>query len=141
MINFRKIFLSFLFIICTNIFITGCSNNTDSTKLEISSNIAKLKIVTDENSILYEKELNFKDGDTVFDLLKNFCRENNIFMDFSGRGSSAYVTAIGNLHQLDKGPQSGWTYKVNNEMPSVGCGDYKLKQGDIVIFQYITSYE
>ena len=48
----------------------------------------------------------FKDGDTVFDVLKKITREKGIQMEVSGASSNIYVKGIDNLYEFDKGAQS-----------------------------------
>ncbi len=58
-----------------------------------------------------------------------------------GSGSDIYVIAINNLAEFDKGPKSGWMYKVNGISPNKGAGSYKLKAGDNLIWYYTSEIE
>ena len=49
---------------------------------------------------------------------------------------SAYIEGIGNLYEFDAGELSGWIYRVNGKIMSVGCSQYKLKNGDKIEFLY-----
>ena len=50
--------------------------------------------------------------------------------------SSYYISGIDNLYEFQFGDLSGWMYLVNGETPSVGCGEYKLSDGDTVQWLY-----
>ena len=52
---------------------------------------------------------------------------------------TAYVRGIASLYEFDFGDLSGWTYTVNGERPSVGCGAYHLQDGDRVVWAYTVS--
>ncbi|MBQ3940673.1 MAG: DUF4430 domain-containing protein, partial [Oscillospiraceae bacterium] len=52
---------------------------------------------------------------------------------------TAYVRGIASLYEFDFGDLSGWTYLVNGERPSVGCGAYTLHDGDQVVWAYTVS--
>jgi hypothetical protein len=49
---------------------------------------------------------------------------------------SNYIEGIANIYEMDAGPLSGWMYKVNGVFPSVGCGRYELKVGDVIEWIY-----
>ena len=49
---------------------------------------------------------------------------------------TAYVRGIASLYEFDFGDLSGWTYTVNGERPSVGCGSCILHDGDKVAWIY-----
>ena len=49
---------------------------------------------------------------------------------------TAYVRGIASLYEFDFGDLSGWTYTVNGERPSVGCGACTLHDGDAVAWVY-----
>ncbi len=44
------------------------------------------------------------------------------------------------LSQLDDGPNSGWMYKVNGEVPNVSIADYKLTGDKSVLLYYTEDY-
>ncbi len=50
--------------------------------------------------------------------------------------NSVYIEGIGNLYEFDCGPQSGWMYSVNGVYPGLGCSDYKLSEGDKIVFSF-----
>lgn len=106
---------------------------------EIIGNMESLKtgkeyFVPKNGVIFSEKKIDIKDGDTVFDVLKRVCKDNNIQLEYSYSGvfGTYYIEGINQLYEKDCGRFSGWLYSVNGETPSVGCSSYKLKNGDSV---------
>ena len=47
-----------------------------------------------------------------------------------------YISGINYLYELDFGDMSGWIYHVNDDEPLVGCGEYKLSDGDNIEWLY-----
>ena len=90
----------------------------------------------DTDSILDTTEVEIKDEDTVFDLLKQVLKDNNIQMEYKGKKSNIYVQGIHNIYELDKGPESGWIFRVNGEVGQISSGAYKLKDGDNIEWLY-----
>ena len=84
--------------------------------------------------------LTLQEGDTAFSVLSRTLREKKIQMEFSGSGESVYVKGIANLYEFDEGPQSGWSYRVNGQMPSKSAGAYVLAPGDRVEWIYILQF-
>ena len=56
-----------------------------------------------------------------------------------GSGSSALITAIGNLKNEGGGETAkNWLFYVNDKQSEVGVGTYKLKSGDAVLWKFQT---
>ena len=51
-------------------------------------------------------------------------------------GEMVYISGINYLYEFDFGDLSGWVYHVNGVSPSVGCGEYKLSDGDRIEWLY-----
>ena len=96
-----------------------------------------LAVYTDDAVIIEEVTVQFKDGDTVLDILKKAAREARVHMEYSGAGKLAYVKGIDNLYEFDKGPESGWKYFVNGEEMRQSAGAYKPGEGDIICWRYV----
>ncbi len=56
-------------------------------------------------------------------------------------GVPPYVVGIGGLYAGDAGEMSGWTYSVNGETPMVGCDEQKVKDGDKILWTYVTTWD
>lgn len=98
----------------------------------------KVQLIPEDGIILPETEIEFLDGDTVFDVLKNELKNRGIHLEFNQVSvyDSAYIEGIGNLYEFDCGSLSGWIYRVNGKVPSMGCSLYKIENGDKIEFLY-----
>ena len=76
----------------------------------------------------------FNEGATVYDAL---CA---LGLSVNAHGSSygTYVAAIGGLAEKEHGGTSGWMYSVNGITPMTACSNYVLKNGDNVVWYYVT---
>ena len=88
--------------------------------------------------ILATSNVEFEDGETVFDVLNRVCEYAGIQLEYSWTPlySSYYVEGINNLYEFDCGNESGWMYKVNGWFPNYGCSSYTLKDGDDIVWCY-----
>ncbi|MFJ7648420.1 S-layer homology domain-containing protein [Lysinibacillus sp. NPDC097279] len=75
-------------------------------------------------------------GDTVFDALKRVTTENGIDLSYRETQYGTYIDGIAGLYEFDRGPLSGWMYRVNGQFPSYSAGLYKLSSGDSVEWLY-----
>lgn len=91
--------------------------------------------IPESGVILAETEYDFEAGETVYDILVEACRANNIQIEFSG----GYISGMNYIYEFDYGELSGWMYFVNGEEASVGCNSYPLSDGDKI--QWIYSLE
>lgn len=98
----------------------------------------KLKYVPSNGIILGTTTVAVSKGDTVFDVLKAVCNDRGIQLEYSYTPvyQTNYIEGISNLYQKDCGDQSGWVYKVNGWSPNVGCSQYKVKNGDSIVWAY-----
>lgn len=76
----------------------------------------------------------FNEGATPYDAL---CA---LGISINARPSSygTYVAAIGGLAEKEHGGTSGWMYSVNGKTPNTACSNYILKNGDTVVWYYVT---
>lgn len=112
-----------------------CDTLLDTSKVE---NEAILPYIPSNGVVLAATQVEFKDGESVFDVLKRVTRENDIQMEFREDAlySGAYIEGINYLYEFDGGTLSGWMYKVNGQFPNYGCSKYLLKNGDKVVWMY-----
>lgn len=108
----------------------------DVTKQE-KHDIIKISIIDiDGNNILQQTEVEFKEGQTVYDVLAAVTKANNIELKTRGSGAFTYIERIGSISEFDQGPLSGWIYLVNGEKPNKSAGAYKLKPKDEIIWKF-----
>ncbi len=115
------------------------SESVDSVTLTIRCDTVKgqtdARYIPENGIILAETTYAISQGDTVYDVLVRAVRENKLQLD-SRSGTSAYVAGICHLYEFDFGELSGWMYRVNGEIPNVGCGEYQLSDGDKIEWLY-----
>lgn len=94
------------------------------------------------DGIFYQGTIPYEEGDSVYDVLKRVCKDQEIAMDskYTPLYSTYYISGIGNLYEFDCGQESGWKYSVNGVTPGVGCSNYSLKAGDQIVFFYDYQY-
>ena len=109
----------------------------------ILSNMDKLKegknrYVPSNGIILATSSVEFRDGETAYDVTKRACSATGIQIEasYSPVYSSYYVEGINHLYEFDCGEMSGWLYRVNGWTPNYGCSEYKLKNGDSIVWDY-----
>lgn len=88
-----------------------------------------------------ESNVSMEQGSNVAELIKKVFDNNGVSCVGIDDGYIRSVTYKGTtLAEFDKGPKSGWMYKVNGEYPNVGINSYKLSEGDNVEFVYVEDY-
>lgn len=99
----------------------------------------KDRFVPDDGIIVNSVEVEFAEGETVFDVLKRTCEYMKIPMEYSYAPmyGTHYIEGINNLYEKDCGDTSGWIYEVNSWRAPFGCSQYKLKQGDVILWSYV----
>ncbi|MGN0470645.1 MAG: DUF4430 domain-containing protein [Acutalibacteraceae bacterium] len=109
----------------------------------ILDNIDRLKnskksLVPSDGRILKETTVTFKNGDTVFDVLKQTCTDRKIHLEFTIAPlyNSVYIEGINNIYEFDCGSASGWMYRVNGTYNSYSCSEIKVKNGDKIQWLY-----
>lgn len=93
-------------------------------------------VVAEDGIVLDTTEFPIAQGDTVFTILTEAARTYGIHMEYSGTEKMAYIKGIDHLYEFQHGDLSGWVYLVNDQSPSVGCGEYVLKDGDAISWLY-----
>ncbi len=112
---------------------SGCSSEKGG---EIS---VKLSIETEEK-VLYSEELKANENDTPFEILKKYCDDNEIKYEYNDYSGSYYVSAIDGYKEGNDGQFSGWVYYVNGEFPQESSGTFVLREGDEIVFRYVTEF-
>lgn len=99
---------------------------------------SKKEIIPEDGWILKPVTVTFNEGESVFDVLKQVCKDNKIQLEFSFTPiyNSSYIEGINNLYEFDCGSLSGWTYEVNDWFPNYGCSRYEVKNGDVIEWHF-----
>lgn len=134
---FKKKSSAILFLVFA-LFIATFNINAIFAESKNNQNYIEIRIVGDKKmgEILSWKKVKLEKDDTVIDVLKRATKENKIQMEFKGKSGAAYVEGINSLYEFDRGPKSGWMYKVNGKFPEKSSGSYKLKAKDKVEWLY-----
>ena len=98
----------------------------------------KAALVPESGILLEVTEVEFTDGESVFDVFRRVLREAKIHFEYidATAYNSVYIEGIGNLYEFDCGPLSGWMYSVNGIYPGLGCSAYTMADGDAIVFNY-----
>ncbi len=98
----------------------------------------KHELVPEDGVILPVTEVEFTEGEDVFELLHRVCKENKIHLEFSEDPvyNTAYVEGLNNIYEFDAGELSGWHYSANGWFPNYGSSRYALKDGDVIEWHY-----
>ncbi|WP_316571614.1 DUF4430 domain-containing protein [Neobacillus sp. YIM B06451] len=94
----------------------------------------------DAGVILAATKVEFKDGDTVLDLLLKAAGKKGIDVDYTGSGPTAYVVGIDNYYEFDYGSRSGWISKKNGKSLEKGAGIVKVSNGDRIEWVYTEDF-
>jgi hypothetical protein len=86
--------------------------------------------------ILSETEISAPAGASAYDVLVLASRKYKLHIDTNSIGSVIYVSGINYIYEGDYGDLSGWMFRVDGEMPSVGCGDYTVSDGEQIEWFY-----
>lgn len=112
---------------------------TEPTTPETDKNINVTVTIRGDAGIWTIQNVTVKEDSTVYHAFIAACEK----AGFSQIGAATgYVSSITNtttgktLAHFDKGPNSGWLYKVNNVLPDVGLTSYQIKDGDRILWYY-----
>lgn len=94
--------------------------------------------IPDDGTILEVTTYTAAEGFTVYDVLAAVTAMHNIPM--SANSNKTYVSSINNLSERNVGPTSGWTYRVNGELPMMAACNYKVKNGDVIKWIYVCQW-
>ena len=105
---------------------------------EVAKENGKAEMIPANGVIYATREVEFYEGESVFDVLLREVKKEKIHMEFSMTPvyNSNYIEGINNLYEFDGGELSGWMYKVNGWFPNYGCSRYQLKEGDSIEWVY-----
>ena len=95
--------------------------------------------IPDDGIILDRTALGANNGDTVYDVLMLAGKKYGIPIDNTGAQGAAYIAGINYLYEFDYGDLSGWMYRVNGELPEVGCQSCTISDGDEIEWLYTTN--
>ena len=95
-----------------------------------------LSVLPADGIVLEKFELEYEEGETVFEVIAKAVKENKIHMEYTGTAKIPYIEGVANLYEFDCGPLSGWMYQVNGWFPSFSMGQYQVERGDSIELIY-----
>lgn len=94
-------------------------------------------IKADTGYWLRSKSVTVSEGSTVCDAFVTALEGTGITQVGAETGYIHSITKNGvTLAEFTQGPNSGWLYKVNGELPTVGVTSYSVHQGDSIVLYY-----
>lgn len=117
-----------------------CYVSIDCSKAVVNKNLslALKNVLPKDGKVLAKTRVGFKNGETVFDVLKRVTKDQKINLEFSitPAYNSAYIEGIADLYEFDCGNLSGWMYMVNGDYLNIGCSEVKVKNDDVITWRY-----
>lgn len=87
----------------------------------------------EDGKILKKTTVRANEADSVYEVLTRTAAQHQIQLEAD---AGSYIKGIGYLYEFSCGALSGWIYKVNGVVPSIGCAEYKLQPGDTIEWLY-----
>ena len=121
----------------------GCTANVfDATcHVTISADPASLpaeyREILPEDGVLFSGDVAIESGEDLLGMMRRAMREEKLPLV----AESGFISAIGGLAPGGAGPMSGWMFTVNGEMPMEGCDKILLKDGDVIVWTYVTEWD
>lgn len=97
---------------------------------------AYVSIKNDTTNLLNKYAVTVSVGDNAYDALVKAAQANEISVQASMTSMGMYVEGINGLKEFDRGPKSGWMYKVNGVFPEYSADNYTLQSGDQIQWLY-----
>lgn len=113
----------------------GGQPSTPSEKEEIGNATVSIRISSSEVPLNLTTTKIFA-GETAFDVLKRLTAENGVELNYRQTEYGTYVVGIGGVSEFDRGPLSGWMYRVNGVFPAYSAAAYTLSPNDKVEWLY-----
>ena len=96
--------------------------------------------IPDDGTILEVTTYTGIEGFTVYDVLAAVTAMHNPVIPIVANADKSYVSSINNLSEKNVGPQSGWTYRVNEVLPMMAANQYTVKDGDVIKWIYVCQW-
>lgn len=109
-------------------------NNSGESSSGSESEAAQVNVTVSVDGAFIGRSITVQSGASVFDALK----KTGISVRSKNSIYGVYVYSINGLSEGDKGPGSGWTYKVNGTMPSKSADKYVVREGDSISWEYVS---
>lgn len=102
---------------------------------------ATVTIKADTGYWLNSKSVTVSEGSAVYHAFVKALNGTGITQEGAETGYVTSMTKNGKtLAEFSNGPDSGWLYKVNGKLPTVGLTSCKIKDGDLIVFYYTNDW-
>lgn len=117
------------------VLLVGCSNEPSDTMQQESSQSVATKAedsigvvieVTNDSEAISSHQIITSEGTTLLEAMKD--------NDVNFEESEGFISSIDNVEQSPE-ENKYWVYTVNGEQVSVGANEYKLQEGDNVVWE------
>lgn len=119
---------------------TSISSASAENDMQPEIKTVSIEVVGLNQETIFSAQAEYREEFTVFDLLIESAKKQNVPVAFVGGKSATYITGINGLFEKDNGPESGWIYTVNGEIIMKPCSKYILNRDDTVKWTYITHF-
>lgn len=106
------------------------------TKVPAATVTISIKGPKDRGTILAPTKVEFKEGNTIYDILLQTTDNHKIQRETRGSGATAYVEGIDNIYEFDYGVKSGWVFELNGVSLTKSIGTMKVNDGDTIECYY-----
>ena len=97
---------------------------------------AYVSIQAGSSTVLASTKVDIAANGTAYDALLKVANANGISVQARMTSMGMYVEGINGLKEFDRGPLSGWMYRVNGEFPGYSSDSYTVKNGDRIEWVY-----
>ena len=101
---------------------------------------AKLVVEGPKEAVFNGDFVPFKEGENALDFFKRALDEKKVEYKIESSEYGPYISKIGNLEQFGLGKNSGWTYKVDGQMPMESLDKIELKRGMEINFLFVKDF-
>lgn len=119
-----------------------CNLLVDGIALKENGNENKQEFVPEDGKIAKNVQVKVKEGSSVYDVLRSFCKKKSIQLEasYTAGFGGYYVEGINHLYEFDGGTGSGWVYFVNGQMPNYAASEMTVSEGDTIQWMYTLDY-
>lgn len=103
---------------------------------ETNKNVNLSITISSSEVLLSATEIEVKENETVFDVLERATSKYGIQLNTRETGYGVYVVGIGGVSEFDRGPLSGWMYRVNGVFENISADNFNVNAGDIIEWLY-----
>lgn len=99
-----------------------------------------VSVKTPDGYLIAPRSVEINDQTKAADVLKQVCQEAGIKLETTGSGVTLYTKGIGGWREFDKGPYSGWSYRINGVKGDRSSGVKDVNPGDTLEWNYVVDY-